>query len=131
DTLGFGNAIFNGNLHDIVLPVSERRAERWFNTDAGFNRNSAQALANNIRRLSTRFSGVRADGINNFDLSLFKNVRFREKVTAQFRLENFNALNHVQFGGPNVTPTGAAFGSITAEKGHGQRHITLGFKVLF
>jgi hypothetical protein len=131
DTLGFGNAIFNGNLHDIVLPVSERRAERWFNTDAGFNKNSAQALANNIRRLSTRFSGVRADGINNFDLSIFKNVRFREKVTAQFRLENFNALNHVQFGGPNVTPTSAAFASITAEKGHGQRQITLGFKVLF
>jgi len=40
-------------------------------------------------------------------------------------------LNHVQFGGPNVAPINAAFGSITGEKGHGQRQITLGFKLLF
>ena len=26
--LGFGNAIFNGNLHDVVLPVGERKVER-------------------------------------------------------------------------------------------------------
>ena len=97
DALGFENAIFTGKLHDIDLPLEQRRA----------------------------------DGINNFDLSLFKNLRIREKVTAQFRLENFNALNHVQFAGPNVNPVNAAFGSITAEKGHGQRQITLGFKLLF
>jgi hypothetical protein len=131
EVLGFGNAIFNGNLKDIEIPVSQRRAERWFNTDAGFNRNSAQVLANNIQTLSTRFTGVRADGINNFDISLFKNLKIKERYNAQFRLQNFNALNHVQFGGPNTNPINAAFGSITAEKGHGQRQITLGVKLLF
>ena len=131
ETLGFGNAIFTGNLKDIELPVSERRAERWFNTAAGFNRDSTQVLANNIQTLSPRFNGVRADGINNFDLSMFKSLRIGEKMKAQFRIENFNALNHVQFAGPNTTPTAAAFGSITGEKGHGQRQITLGFKLLF
>lgn len=113
------------------MPVSQRRAERWFNTEAGFNRNSTQVLVNNIQTLSTRFTGVRADGINNFDLALFKNVKIKERFNAQFRFENFNALNHVQFGGPNVAPINAAFGSITGEKGHGQRQITLGFKLLF
>jgi hypothetical protein len=58
-------------------------------------------------------------------------VRIKEKWTAQFRLENFNALNHVQFDVPNTNPINAAFGSITAEKGHGQRQVTLGFKLLF
>jgi hypothetical protein len=118
-------------VHNIELPLNQRRAERWFNTDAGFNRNSTQVLANNLQGLSSRFNGVRGDGINNFDLSLFKNVRIKEKVTAQFRLENFNALNHVQFDRPNVNPVNAAFGSVTAEKGHGQRQITIGFKLLF
>lgn len=131
EVLGFGNAIFNGDLKNIEIPVSQRRAERWFNTDAGFNRNSAQVLANNIQTLSTRFNGVRADGINNFDISLFKNLKIKERYNAQFRLQNFNALNHVQFGGPNTTPINAAFGSITGEKGHGQRQITLGVKLLF
>jgi hypothetical protein len=131
EALGFGNSIFNGNLHDIELPLSQRRAERWFNTDAGFNRNSAQVLANNIQTLSPRFTGVRSDGINNWDLALFKNIRIKEKLTAQFQFQNYNAFNHVQFALPNVNPVNAAFGSITGEKGHGQRQTTLAFKVLF
>ncbi|MBI3210741.1 MAG: TonB-dependent receptor [Candidatus Solibacter usitatus] len=131
DALGFGNAIFNGDLHNLEISKDQRRAERWFNIDAGFNRSSAQVLANNIQGLSTRFNGVRSDGINNFDLSFFKNIRIKERVTAQFRLESFNSLNHVQFDVPNTNPVNAAFGSITGEKGHGQRQITVGVKVLF
>jgi hypothetical protein len=131
DALGFGNAIFTGNLKDIELPVSQRTAERWFNVDAGFNRNSAEVLANNLVGLSSRFTGIRADGINNWDLSVFKNVRIKERATAQFRLESFNALNHVQFGGPNTNPVSGAFGSITGEKGHGQRQITIGIKLMY
>jgi len=129
--LGFGNAIFTGNLHDIELPVSVRRAERWFNINAGFNRDPQQVLANNLQTFNSRFNGVRSDGINNFDVSLFKNFRVREGATAQFRIENYNALNHVQFANPNTNPVSAAFGSITGEKGHGQRQITLGIKLIF
>ena len=81
--------------------------------------------------LSSNFNGIRADGINNFDFSLYKNFLIKEKVKAQFQVQGFNALNHVQFGLPNVAPANSAFGSITDEKGHGQRQITLAFKVLF
>jgi hypothetical protein len=59
--LGFGNAIFTGNLHDIVLPKGERNISRWFNT-ANFERNNSRALANNIRAMSSRFTGVGATG---------------------------------------------------------------------
>lgn len=131
DALGFGNAIFTGNLKDIPLPISQRTELRWFNTEAGFNRNNQEQLANNIRTLPSRFNGVRADGINNWDLSLFKNVRIKERGTLQIRIESFNAFNHVQFAAPNTNPVSAAFGSITGEKGHGQRQITLGAKFLF
>ena len=129
--LGFGNAIYNGDLDRIVLPRIERRAERWFHTEAGFDRDPRTQLVSNIRTFPTRFSGIRSDGINNFDLSLFKNVAIREGLKAQFRLEAFNALNHVQFGNPNTTPASTAFGAITEEKGHGQRQITLAVKVMF
>jgi len=130
-TLGFGNAIFNGDLGDIPLPVSQRRAERWFNTEAGFDRDTRRQLANNIRTFPSRFSGVRSDGINNFDFSLFKHFRIREGLKAQFRMEAFNALNHVQFANPNTTPTSTTFGSLTGEKGHGQRQITFAVKLMF
>lgn len=131
DALGFGNAIFRGNLKDIPLPVSQRRTERWFNVDAGFERDSRKQLASNIRTFPLRFSGIRADGINNFDLSLFKHFRIREGLKAQVRIESFNALNHVQFAAPNTTPTSTAFGTITGEFGHGQRQITLAIKLMF
>ncbi len=129
--LGFGNAIFSGNLQDIPLPVSQRRAERWFNSDAGFERDNRRQLASNIRTFPSRFSGVRSDGINNFDLSLFKNFRVTERLKAQFRMETYNTLNHVQFDQPNTSPPSSAFGTITAEKGHGQRQLTFGIKFLF
>ncbi len=129
--LGFGNSIFSGNLADIGLPVSARAAERWFNTDAGFERRAAFQLASNVRQMPLRFSGVRGDGINNLDASLMKRFRIRERVNAQFRLEAINALNHVQFADPNLAPANAAFGSITAEKGHGQRQINLFLKLIF
>ncbi len=132
DTLGFGtNTIFNGNLNDIVLPKNQRRVERWFNTDAGFERDSARQLGQNIQTFPSRFSGVRADGINNFDLSMFKGFRIHERLRAQFRLETFNSLNHVQFAAPDTTPTSTTFGTITGEKGHGQRQLTLAIKLLF
>ncbi|MEK7408710.1 MAG: TonB-dependent receptor [Acidobacteriota bacterium] len=129
--LGFGNAILYGSLKDVPLPAGQRSAERWFNTGAGFERDPRKQLASNIQTFPSRFSGIRGDGINNFDLSLFKNFRIREGLKAQFRLEAFNALNHVQLGGPNTSPTSTAFGSITGEKGHGQRQVTLALKVLF
>ncbi len=129
--LGFGNAIFRGNLKDIPIPRSERTAERWFNVDAGFERNATRQLANNIRTLPTRFTGIRGDGINNLDLSFFKNYRLTESKTLQFRMESFNVLNHIQFGNPNTTPTSGAFGTISGENGHGQRQVTFSLKFLF
>ncbi len=39
-------------------------------------------------------------GINNFDLTLQKNVRLVESKSLQFRVEAFNAFNHAQFYGP-------------------------------
>ena len=39
-------------------------------------------------------------GIENFDLTLQKNVRLAESKYLEFRVEAFNAFNHAQFYGP-------------------------------
>ena len=129
--LGFGNAIFRGNLKDIPIPAGERRAERWFNFNRGFERDSRRQLQNNIRAFPTRFTGIRSDGINNFGLSLSRNFRIREGWTFQFRMETFDSLNRVQFAAPNASPASSALGAITAEDGHGQRQVTFGGKLVF
>jgi hypothetical protein len=128
--LGFGNAIFTGELHNIPRPKDQRNVNQWFNIDAGFERNSALQLASNIRTFPTRFSGVRADGPNNWDLSFIKNTKVTERTQIQFRAEAINALNHPQFTAPNTTVTSTAFGTVTGEFAW-PRVIQFGLKLLF
>jgi hypothetical protein len=130
EPLGFGNAIFTGNLKDIPLPRGERTVDRWFNVDAGFERNPSRVLGANIRTFPIRFSGVRVATLNNWDLSLIKNTQIREKLKVQFRMEAINALNHAQFLGPNTDPTSTAFGRVTDERAW-PRVVQFGLKMLF
>jgi hypothetical protein len=52
----------------------------------------------------------RGPGINNFDMSLFKNMPFSERWHAQLRLETYNTLNHTQFTTVNTSATYSAAG---------------------
>ncbi|MBI4908034.1 MAG: hypothetical protein HY820_30695, partial [Acidobacteria bacterium] len=128
--LGFGNALFYGNIKDIPLAASERTVDRWFNIDAGFERNSQRQLSDNIRTFPLRFSGIRSDGFNIMNLSAFKNFRVTERVGLQFRAEAVDALNSPIFAAPNTTPTSGAFGQVTTlGAGNTQRRITLGGRI--
>ena len=54
---------------------------------------------------------LRAKGLRTWDLSLLKNWKFKERLTAQFRIEAFNILNITQYGAANnVLTTPATFG---------------------
>lgn len=56
---------------------------------------------------------VRGPGINNFDVSLFKNITPREGMRLQVGAEFFNVFNHAQFEGVGTGMGSAAFGTIT------------------
>jgi hypothetical protein len=93
----------------------------------------------------------RDTGFRNWDFSLAKNWRFRERLTAQFRAEFFNILNHPNFanpfGGqngfgmndPSVLATGFGCGCATPDVAAsnpvlgsgGSRSIQLGLKLTF
>ena len=48
----------------------------------------------------------------NSDMSVFKNISIRERVTAQFRMDAYNAVNHINYGNPNGGIDQASAGSI-------------------
>jgi hypothetical protein len=127
--LGFGNAIFNGNLHDIELPSDERTIYQWFNTSL-FNTNPAQQLADNIITMPLRLACVRDGGLNEMDTSLIKDIRLHEQVSLQLRGEFINALNHPTFAAPNTTPSSTAFGAVTTLN-QGARTSQVGLKIRF
>ncbi|HJZ95336.1 MAG TPA: carboxypeptidase regulatory-like domain-containing protein [Candidatus Solibacter sp.] len=115
-----------------VLPKDQRTVERYFNIDVfsppgvGGKAPTDIAGVNRILALgNTPGTFGRGPGLNNWNLSLFKNIRVRERLNMQFRAEAYNAFNHTQFSTVNVSPkwnyttgaqTGAQFGQITAAR---------------
>jgi outer membrane receptor protein involved in Fe transport len=63
----------------------------------------------NIRR-NTAFGS----NFINSDMSLMKNVSIYERVTAQFRFDAFNAINHINFSTPNGAIDQTSSGAITS-----------------
>ena len=136
-SLTINSAIFRGNFNDIALPSDQQRVERWFNVDAGFERNSALQLdtGRQIRTFPLRLGNVRGDNINNYDLSMFKNTRIAEGKDIQFRAEFLNAMNHPLFPSPAgnaANPANATFGQINAaNQANYARRIQLSLKFVF
>jgi hypothetical protein len=119
--LNLGNIIFNGDIKNIALPSGSRNADRWFNTGAGFNRDTRQNLVSNIRTFPLRFSGIRADGMSRWDFSLIKTFSILERIKFEIRADAFNSFNHTNLTAPNMTPTSTAFGTVTTTNGGGRQ----------
>ena len=125
--LGFGNALLLAPV--TSFPESDPSLGRWFNTSA-FERVNANQLDQNLRTLSSRFTGVRSPFQETWDLSTLKNFTLREPLKLQFRAELLNATNRTNLANPNTAPTNTLFGQITANNGF-PRQIHLALKLLF
>lgn len=73
---------------------------------------------------------LRADGINNVDVGIFKNTRIGENQRIQFRAEFNNATNTRDFGIPEGRVNSSAFLNQWATSG-GNRRIVLGLRYIF
>jgi hypothetical protein len=80
-------------------------------------------------------------GINQWDISMYKNTHITERVTAQLRVETFNTFNHTQWAtvngpisvpNPSTAVTAATVGSAgQVTNTRDPRNIQLAFKILF
>jgi hypothetical protein len=88
-----------GSLH---LNNNPRNGNTYFNTSLfslpADNPAAGDTIANTIGNSGRRFFS--GPGINNFDLTLQKDLNLSESKTFEFRVEMFNAFNHAQFYGP-------------------------------
>jgi hypothetical protein len=114
-TLG-GNSVLNiggerrarpNIVGNPVLPESERTLSRYFNTDA------FAAFSPGPQAFGNAGVGImRGPGYVNVDFTLAKNFRLSGERSVQFRTELFNALNHANFGPPNIQRESSGFGQI-------------------
>jgi hypothetical protein len=99
-------------------------------TTSAFDVKAADQFQYHVRTFSTTFGNLRADGINNWDVSMLKRFEIKEKMYFQLRFETFNILNHATFSAPNVQATNASFGLITAQANR-PRTIQAGARFVF
>jgi outer membrane receptor protein involved in Fe transport len=73
--------------------------------------------------------------LNVMNLGVFKNIKVKERLRVQLRLEAFNAFNHPNGGLPNIFVEGAlAAGTVFNDVGeinYGRRIIQIGGKIIF
>jgi hypothetical protein len=130
------DAFYDGTAINIDNPT----IQRWFNTDAFtsiLTDSSTNATpVNHLRSLPFRFQDMRADTINNIDLSLLKNIRIKGDVELQLRAEFVNAFNEAYIatgdGQIVVNPTSSTFGQISASNQQNYaRRAQIGVKLIF
>jgi hypothetical protein len=78
------------------------------------------------------FSGLRVDGIHNFDLNLYKSFEPHEGMRLEVRAEIFNFFNHPRFGQPDSSVGDPYFGTITGDAaGELPRYFQFGLRFEF
>ncbi|HEY4381921.1 MAG TPA: carboxypeptidase regulatory-like domain-containing protein [Acidobacteriaceae bacterium] len=128
--LSWGIPLFaNGTQYDPTLKIFPRQYTGAFDkTKFDMVANDQPSTTYNYRTFP-QFYG-RQDATNNLDASILKDFRAGERVKIQYRFESFNILNHASFGAPNLSPTAAAFGTITSTSSV-PRVLQQGLRVIF
>ena len=123
------NVFFYGNLNDIA--VDHPTIDRWFNIDAGFERDPAKAPASYQKRaFPFRVDGVRSDATKLLNMNISRDVALGGK-TLQLRIDVANVLNRDHFSAPNLNPASAQFGQVTANPATLNRFVTFITKLTF
>jgi hypothetical protein len=116
------------------VKVDNPTRERYFNIFA-----FARPLEGSLGNLGK--NTLRGPGVNNWDISVFKNTRINERVNIQLGLETFNTFNHTQWDTLNTSINAPNPGAVLTTATQGQagtvtgtrdpRNVQLRMKLLF
>ena len=129
--LNFGNVFTTSGFDPKKLPLSGGTVEKWFNTNAGFERNSSRAPeGTHMRTFPFRFSNLRSAPVDFWDISVIKDTFITEGHRLRFQAQFLNAFNHASFGPVVTNPTSGSFGLVQRDVTW-PRRIMLGVKYIF
>ena len=114
------------SMHDVALDW-QNAVKTYLN--AGCFADPGDQVPGNAPRY---FSGLRVDGIHNFDVNLYKSFIPKEGMRIELRAEMFNFFNHPRFGQPNSSVGDPLFGTITSDApGENPRSFQFGLRFEF
>jgi outer membrane receptor protein involved in Fe transport len=109
-------------ISNPTLPSGQRSVAEWFNVDA-FSQPANLTFGNEGVGI------VRAPGLVDFDLSVARTFKIKERLHAELRGDFFNAFNHTNLSLPGTTFGSSSFGVISASGP--ARQIELGARIFF
>ena len=92
DNLGYGGAT-NNHAQQVSAVTYPKTKDAWFSASSFARLTPAQALTWG----SSPRGAVIGPGRNNWNIALFKNFQFTERVGFELRTETFNTFNHTQY----------------------------------
>ena len=127
---GGQNIFFYGDLDDI--DVEDPTRDRWFNIDAGFERDPAKTpAAFQKRAFPFRIDGVRGMALTFANLSIQRSLSTGGGRTLQVRVDAQNLFNRQQWLGPTLNPTSTQFGRVTTVALNQMRFFSFGLRATF
>jgi hypothetical protein len=98
---GSGDETARPQVIDPLAPLQQRFGPA---PEPANQANVPWAIASNTPQLGNLGKNtLYGPGTNNWDLSVYKNIKLAERVTSSLRLETYNTFNHTQFAGLNTT----------------------------
>lgn len=117
---------------DVISNPNEnapKTPQKWFNTSA-FTLRPASGRPGAAYSFGNAGVGIiKSPALFNVDLAIVRTFKATERMQLQFRAELFNALNHTNFGYPNVVADDPQFGTINSALAARQSQFAL--KIVF
>jgi hypothetical protein len=133
--LAWGNNFFyRGSLDTFAEDATavDPTLEQWFDTSLPFERVAAnQPAAFQVRPFPRFVDGVRADGLNQWNINVLRRVRLTDRVRLELRGDFINLLNRSQMNPPDLSPTSTNFGRVTSQTASLNRFIQTQVRLLF
>jgi hypothetical protein len=142
--LSFGNRFYYGGISQIADllkhdSVHSKDIHLWFDPSVSYNtalnstavatgaipsgftgfegRSAFQPGSYQVRMIPNLIDSMRQDGIRQWDVKIARKLKIHERLSTTFSVDLLNAMNHTNFGAPNLDPTSPQFGRITTSVG--------------
>jgi hypothetical protein len=116
--LSWGNVFYRGDINTFEADAKSgtKTLDQWFNTNLPFERiANNQPAAFHTRIFPRFFNGLRADGLNQWNGNLLREIKITEGFRFQFRADAINLQNRSQMSGPDVSPVSTNFGRVLSQ----------------
>jgi hypothetical protein len=128
-----GTTYYKGDINDLCN--GPQTLGKWFDTsnfvtDPTQTSNTGQARV--FPNFISGYGSCRANSMKNFNASMARDFKLKERANLQVRVDMYNIGNHGLFSAPNTSPTSSQFGMVTSQVSvQAQRAFTFQARIAF